>query len=70
MSKKRPDKHMEYKFFGFMDAMSDFFEDLPDGAFQQAMQDGIDKENGWNDQNDDVLDAYEGYVFWETEKND
>ena len=44
---------MEYQFFGFMDAMSDLFEDLPDGAFQQAMQ-----------------DAYEGYVFWETEKND
>ena len=53
-----------------MDAMSDLFEDLPDGAFQQAMQDAIEAENGWNAQNDDVLDAYEGYVFWETEKND
>jgi len=64
MSKKRPDKKMEVQFLGFMDGMEDCFEDLSEGAFQQAMQDSIDGENGWNEQNDDDLDAYECYMFW------
>ena len=52
------------QFFAFMDGMNDAYEDLSDGAYTLAMQDAITGENGWNEQNDDDLDGYEGFMFW------
>lgn len=62
--KKRPSKNMETQFLAFMESSNDIFENLSDGAYEQAMQNAIDGENGWNDQNNDDIDGYEGFMFW------
>lgn len=62
--KVKPDEHMETQFFAFMDGMNDIFEDLPDGAYGQAMQESITSETGWNAQNYDTLDGYDGFMYW------
>jgi hypothetical protein len=62
--KNKPDPNMKDIFFAFMDGMNDCFEELSDGAYSEAMQNAIDGENGWNEQNNDFLDAYEAFMYW------
>ena len=62
--KNKPDENRIDQFMAFMDGMHDCFEDLEYGAWRQAMQDAVDGENGWNEQNDDDLDGYEAFMFW------
>ena len=57
-------EHTCDQFMAFMDGMHDCFKDLGYGAWRQAMQDAVDGENGWNEQNDDDLDGYEAFMFW------
>lgn len=62
--KTEPDKNMHTQFISFMDNLSDYTDDFSDGAYQRVMQDCITGCTGWNDQNNDDLDGYEGFMYW------
>lgn len=63
--KKNPDANMRDQFMAFMEANSEIFDHLSTPAYSTSMQQSITHGNGWNAQNNDNIDGYEGWLYFE-----
>ena len=55
--------HSKEEFLAFMDAYCEAFDDLPDGAWQAACEEGVE---AFNRVHETAVDTHDGWLVWIT----
>lgn len=63
---KHKKRKMPFGFEDWMDGYCDFFDDLPDGAWQAACESAVEV---YNQTYGTHIDPYDGWMYWVTKRS-